>query len=80
MNQYNSISIRNILRPVKVRAEKRHDNHHIETKADSARGRGGKKMRSSHSECLQTNDRMHIARSHAHNLTIDRGFKTMKRR
>ena len=58
MNQYNTISIRNKLRPVKVRVEKRHDNHHMKTKGDSARGGGGKTMRSSHSECLQTNDRM----------------------
>ena len=59
MNQLFTISIRNKLRPVKVRVEKRHDNHHMKTKADSARGGGGKKkMRSSHSECLKTNDRM----------------------
>lgn len=43
MNQYNTISIRNKLRPVKVRVEKRHDYHHMKTKADSARGGGAKK-------------------------------------
>ena len=43
MNQYITISIRNILRPVKVRAEKRRDNYHIKSKADRVRRRGGKK-------------------------------------
>ena len=57
MNQYNRISIRNIFRPVEVRAKKRHDNH-IKTKAERARGGEGKKMRSLHSGCLKTNDRM----------------------
>lgn len=59
MNHYNRISIRNILRPVKVRATKRRDNH-INTKSGHAvQGEGeGKKMRSSHSDCLKTNDRM----------------------
>ena len=55
MNQYNTISIRNKLHPVKVRVEKRHDNHHMKTKVDSARGEGGKKKDEKFAQRVSTN-------------------------
>ena len=80
MNLYNTISIRNKLRPVKVRVEKRHDNHHMKTKADSARGGGGKKKDEKFAQRVSKNQCPHVARAHVHNPTTDRGFNTMRRR
>ena len=61
MNQYNIISIRNILRPVEVRAKK-----HQWTVQGEEEGKKDDKF----AQRVSTNRWPHVARSHAHNPTI----------